>query len=64
MSNRKRDLLSRQHRRDRALARIELRGESVPRQSAVGPTSFPVEVRDPAEQAMIEQALKARGMKV
>lgn len=51
-------------RREGALARAELRENSVPRESAVGPVSFPVKADDPATRAAIDAFMaKQRGRK-
>jgi len=47
-------------KRDIALERSELRGESVPRRSAAGPTSAPLKARDPNVDRMVEDFLARR----
>jgi hypothetical protein len=47
-------------RRDHALARLDLREPSVPRQPANGPTSHAVKARDPATAAAVEAFLRGR----
>lgn len=47
-------------RREGALARVELRTESIDRTSAEGPTSFAVKARDPGLQADVEAFLARR----
>lgn len=47
-------------RRDHALARIDLRTPSVPRQSAAGPTSHAVKKIDTGTRAAIDAFLAAR----
>ena len=50
-------------RRDHALARIDLRSPSVPRDAAVGPTSHAVKKIDIETQRLIDAALEKRGVK-
>lgn len=47
-------------RREGALARVELRTESIDRTSAEGPTSFAVKARDPGVTAAVEAFLHKR----
>lgn len=47
-------------RREGALARNELRQDSIPREAAAGATSFPIKAEDPATRALIDAALAAR----
>jgi hypothetical protein len=47
-------------RRTHALARLDLRQPSVPRQPAAGPTSHAVKVVDPAAQAAIDAFMEKR----
>lgn len=58
----KRMQLLRQKRQAIARARGELREPSTPRRSAAGPMSPAVKVVDDATRALIDQALKERGM--
>lgn len=48
-------------RRETALARAELRGDSQPRKPAAGVTSFAVKVDDPADRQRISEFLEQRG---
>lgn len=48
-------------RRDKALARMELRGASEPRVAPSAPTSFPIKVQDPETRRLIDEALAKRG---
>ncbi len=47
-------------RRTGALARIELRYPSSPREPAAGATSFPVKAQDPATRAAIDEFLRGK----
>lgn len=47
-------------RRDGALARVELRGQSEARVSPSGPTSFAIKVGDPKTREMIDAFLANR----
>jgi hypothetical protein len=48
-------------RRENALARLDLREPSSPRESAVSPTSHAIKQRDPGTQAAIEAFLAKQG---
>ena len=48
-------------KRDKALARGEIRGPTEPRTAAAGPTSFAVKVDDPENRRLIDEALARRG---
>ena len=63
LKRRRMDEYMRDLRRLRALARDELRLDSGgQRKSASGPTAPAVKVRDPETQALIDAALRERGM--
>ena len=61
-----RDLKAHEHkkrtqaRRMNALARLDLRQPSVPREAAAGPTSHAVKVMDPGAAAAIEAFMRGR----
>lgn len=48
-------------KRDGALARVELRGPSEPREPAAGATSFPVKARSENDDALIRDFLARKG---
>lgn len=48
-------------RRAYALARVELRQPSHPREPATGPVSHAVKVMDPASKAAIEEFMRRKG---
>lgn len=54
------DMRARKERRERALARGELRVLSECRESSAGPTSFAVKVTDPHLRALIDEAVANR----
>jgi hypothetical protein len=48
-------------RRDKALMRPELRSDTVTREAAAGPTSFPIKKSDPITERLIQEASRQRG---
>ncbi len=61
MTHRKPDYRGLRARRDLALARNELRRESVPHEAAAGVTSAPVKVRDVATERLVADFLEHFG---
>lgn len=51
-------------RRDFAIERRELRGDSHPRRPTASPTSFPLKAEDPVTRKLIDEALAFRRRQV